>query len=112
MSAAPKPLTDGKRSVRSNRTGYIPTRLVAVACTATGHPVGASHPNAKHDDTLPARAREMRAQGLTYRAIGKALGVSEWTARHWAVGDRRNVPAQRTIMRRVPVQQHEEQHLD
>ena len=96
----------------SNGTGYVPTRLVALGCNATGHPVGASHPNAKHDDTLPAQARDLRALGLTYREIANALGVSLWTARHWAVGDRRNVPAQRTIMRRVPVQQQKEQHID
>jgi len=32
-----------------------------------------------------ARAREMRAQGMTYKAIAEALGVSLDTARRWSL---------------------------
>src|SRR5690606_12588278 len=92
-------------------TDFVPTELVAVQCSARGIPLGTSHHNVTHDDTFPARAREMRAQGLTYRAIAESLGVNLWTARHWALGTRRNITPARTIMRRVPVSAGE-QSLD
>lgn len=44
----------------------------------------ARHHRAKRSDADVERARQFREDGLSYREIGLALGVSMWTARDWA----------------------------
>jgi hypothetical protein len=78
-----------------------PGRPVMVACNAQNRRVGVSNPKARHADELVEQAKQLRSVGRSYRQIGKALGVSRWTARHWAVGDRRNVKPVRYAVKRV-----------
>ncbi len=65
-----------------------------------GLPVGSDHHLAVHSDDVVARARAMRRDGMTYRAIGAALGVHFGVVWAWVAGKRRK-PAARVIARRV-----------
>jgi uncharacterized protein YjcR len=49
----------------------------------TGHRIGEWHGRAKHSAEIVRQARAMRAKGMTYAAIGAALGVSSRTVADW-----------------------------
>jgi DNA-binding NarL/FixJ family response regulator len=42
---------------------------------------GESHPKSKLSDEQVRVIRRMKSEGMTYRAIGEAMGVSMWTVR-------------------------------
>lgn len=87
---------------------YTPTRLVAVACNARGMPVGESHHAARHSDAVVAQARELRAQGWTYNAIGESLGVPMRTVQAWCDKHKRRAAAPaRVVMRRKPIEDNQ-----
>lgn len=46
-----------------------------------GYRVGEDHHRAKLNDEAVSWMRELRAQGLSYRAIAERVGCSLWTAR-------------------------------
>lgn len=79
------------------------TMIEILHCNARGQPVGLSNYMARHGDEVVAKARELYASGLSYTAVGKALGVARSTVQSW-VGKggnpRRNVPAVRITARR------------
>lgn len=71
---------------------------------ARGQPVGMSNCMARHSDEVVAKARKMRADGMTYTAIGKALGVPMPTIQSWCGESghkRRHVAPVRITVRRV-----------
>lgn len=49
----------------------------------SGHRIGAWHQNAKHSDETVARARRLRASGMTYIRIGILLDVPWRTVVDW-----------------------------
>jgi len=57
---------------------------------AFGHRLGADHPAAQHAADVVERARVLRGRGTSYRIIGYALGVSQWTVRDWCEGRTRD----------------------
>lgn len=75
------------------------TRVVHVHCNARGMRLGETHPNARASDEVVAKARAMRAEGLTLPVIGEALGVSQHTVWAWVSGRRRALPVARVVAR-------------
>ena len=69
---------------------------------ARGYPVGASHGRARHSDQVVEQARAWRAAGMTYRAIGEALGAPLSTVQAWTARRRRIVAPVRVIVTRRP----------
>ncbi|MEY4712238.1 MAG: hypothetical protein RIS88_1688 [Pseudomonadota bacterium] len=65
-----------------------------------GAPCGTSHHWARHSDESVARAKELRLQGLSYRAIAKALDIHRSVIWAWVAGKRRK-PAARVVARRI-----------
>lgn len=65
-----------------------------------GLPVGESHHYTRYPDSLVERAKAMRAEGKTLRAIAAELGVSHTIVHQWSAGLRRR-PAVRVIARRA-----------
>lgn len=59
------------------------TKIEILFCNAIGKLVGTSHGMVRHGDDVVAKAREMHAAGVGYRAIGKALGVHRSTVQSW-----------------------------
>ena len=58
----------------------------AVRRNHIGYRVGEDHQRARMSDDVVARAVELRATGLSYRAIGESVGASQWTVRDWCQG--------------------------
>jgi hypothetical protein len=48
-----------------------------------GNPLGESNGNCKYPDTLVAAARQLRATGMTYTAIGAQLGLPGRLVNYW-----------------------------
>lgn len=65
-----------------------------------GAPCGTSHHWARHSDEIVAQAKELRLQGLSYRAIAKALDIHRSVVWAWVAGKRRKAPV-RVIARRI-----------
>lgn len=83
--------------------GMTLTKIEFLHCNAHGHPVGLSNMMARHGDEVVAKARELYADGLSYKAVGKALGIPWPTIQSWvgkSGNQRRNVPAVRITARR------------
>lgn len=59
------------------------TKIEILFQNAIGKLVGTSHWNVRHGDDVVAKAREMYAGGMGYRAIGRALGVPRSTVQSW-----------------------------
>lgn len=78
--------------------------VVLVPTGLRGHPCGAGHWNARHDDATVARALALHAAGLQPTAISRELGIARRTVRQWVTGTRRKPPA-RLIARRRAVPQ-------
>lgn len=51
-----------------------------------GYRVGEDHHRTSYPDAVVARAVQLRAEGLTYRAIGEQVGVPTMTVRDWCQG--------------------------
>lgn len=52
----------------------------------SGYRVGEDHHRARMSDEAVSRAIQLRQIGLSYRAIGEAVGASQWTVRDWCQG--------------------------
>lgn len=74
--------------------------IVLVTTNARGLLCGESHRFAKHPDATIARARQLRGEGLTYRAIGIELGVHFVTVWYWLSGRRRR-PHAKVVAKRA-----------
>ncbi len=75
-------------------------KIELVTCGPGGQRCGQSHSMARHDDTTVELARALRAQGMTYPAIGMALGAGASTVASWCIGRRRRPPA-KVVARRT-----------
>lgn len=60
-----------------------------IHANARGIPCGESHSKCIHSDLVVDHARRMRAAGMTYLAIGQALGVKLHTVANWCLRRRR-----------------------
>lgn len=67
---------------------------------ARGVPMGISHWNVRHGDEVVAQAKELKAQGLTHRAIAAHVDASVHAVISWCLGRRRR-PHARVIVQRV-----------
>lgn len=80
------------------------SKVVLVHVSIKGYPVGMSNGNAKWPDEVVEKAREMYASGMTYKAVGEALGVCLGTVQKWVgrckANAKRVTPAVRVIVRR------------
>lgn len=90
------------------RRRFTPTQLVAVKCNPRGLPVGESHGNARHSDEVVSKARALRERGMTYVAIGLAVGAPARTVQSWCgtAGSPRRLKAHaKVVMKRIRVDQ-------
>lgn len=66
--------------------------------------VGMSNPSTKYPDEIVAKAREMYANGMTYKVVGMLLGVPRSTVQNWIgrcpANAKRVTPAARIVARR------------
>lgn len=85
------------------------TTIKIVHTNIHGAPVGEDHHWTVHPDTVVDRARAMRRDGMSYRAIGAALGVHFGVVWAWVAGKRRRPPA-RVIARRIRPEQSAVNH--
>ena len=81
-----------------------PVEIELIQLSVNGKRVGESSPSCKYPDEVVARARELKASGMTYEAVGRALGVPWPTVQNWvgrcAANAKRVTPVARTIARR------------
>ncbi len=61
----------------------VKVRIEIQRTNLRGWPVGEHHPRSKYSDEIVAKARAMRAQGITYRAIGQLFGAHPDTVKAW-----------------------------
>lgn len=59
------------------------TRATRIPRATSGHRLGEQRHRSKYPDATVARARAMRERGMTYTAIGAALGVPCGTVADW-----------------------------
>jgi hypothetical protein len=76
------------------------TRVRLIPTNIQGQPCGEHSHCARYPDSMVAEAKELRAQGLTMRAIAERLGPHFTTVIRWLNGSMRKPPA-RVIARRV-----------
>lgn len=84
--------------------GGQPVEIELVQVAISGQRVGMSNPCTKWPDEVVTKARELKASGMTYTAVGVALGVPRSTVQTWvgrcAANAKRVTPAARIIARR------------
>ncbi len=78
----------------------ILTQVRLIQTNIQGQHCGEHSHLARYPDSLVAQAKELRAQGLTMRAIASRLGPHYTTVIRWLAGTRRAPPA-RVVARRV-----------
>lgn len=83
-----------------------PVEIELIQVSITGQPVGMSSAACKYPDEIVAKAREMKAAGMTYAKVGMLLGVPWSTVQKWvgrcASNAKRVTPTARIIARRKP----------
>ena len=57
-----------------------------IAYNARGWRIGEDHPRAKYTDHEVAQVLELRAAGMTYRAIARLMEIPAPTVRAWCAG--------------------------
>lgn len=81
-----------------------PVQIELVHLSKNSRRVGMSNPSAKWPDEVVAKARELKAGGLSYKAVGMALGVPWPTVQNWvgrcAANAKRVTPAARIVAKR------------
>lgn len=81
-----------------------PVQIELVQVALSGQRVGESNPSTKYPDSVVAKARELKASGLSYKAVGLALGVPWTTVQNWigrcAANAKRVTPAARIVAKR------------
>jgi hypothetical protein len=85
---------------QSAKAQRIADLIEFVQTNARGIRCGERHHKVRHANLVVDRARQLRASGMTYRAIGEALGVNFRTVWCWLTGRRRNSPAVRVVAKR------------
>lgn len=80
-------------------TKKLTVRIEIKRTNLRGDPVGESHPNTRYSDEIVAKARAMRARGMTYRAIGEIVGAHMDTVKAWC-RNRYRKPHARVMPRR------------
>lgn len=79
-------------------------RVVLLQFSIKGRVVGMSNGAAKWPDEVVEKARELYASGMSYKAVGEALGVCRGTVQKWVgrckSNAKRVTPAVRVIARR------------
>jgi hypothetical protein len=81
-----------------------PVEIELIHLSINSRRVGMSSPSCKYPDEIVAKAREMKAAGMTYKKVGMLLGVPWSTVQKWvgrcAGNAKRVTPAARIIARR------------